>query len=139
MPEHASHQSGFSLLEVLLSLFILSCGLLPLSGMVVGSLQQLRERDADSRLLLASMNLAEARQLHASATDDAAIAALAATAETQLRQHQQAQWPGQPAAMLICRHPGLPSPAATLTCQQTGIWWLQLEASASRRLLLPLE
>ena len=139
MPEHANHQSGLSLLEVLLSLFILSCGLLPLSGMVLSSLQQLRDSDVDSRLLLASMNLAEARQLSASEGDVPAIATLAATAEAQLRQTQQTLWPGQQQPALICRHPGLLFPATTLTCQQSGIWWLQLAPTASRRLLLPLE
>jgi prepilin-type N-terminal cleavage/methylation domain-containing protein len=59
----ARHHHGFSLLEVLIALFILSCGLLSLSAMVVSSLQQLRNSDADSRLLLAASNLAEARQL----------------------------------------------------------------------------
>jgi len=139
VPERASHPSGFSLLEILLSLFILSCGLLPLSGMVVSSLQPLRDSDVDSRLLLASMNLAEARQLSVSDDDAPAIAARAAAAEAQLRYAQQTLWPGPQASLQLCRATGLPPPDMALACQQTGVWWLQLALTPSRRLLLPLE
>ena len=139
MPEHMGRDHGFSLLEVLLSLFVLSCGLLPLSGMVVSSLQQLRDSDADSRLLLASMNLAEARQLGASADDAPAIAVRVATTEEQLRHTQQTLWSGQQHGLQICRQAGLLSPDTALACQPTGIWWLQLAPTPSRRWLLPLE
>lgn len=133
------HHHGFSLLEVLIALFILSCGLQPLSAMVVSSLQQLRNSDADSRLLLAASNLAEARQL---ATAPNGVAGpLAETAQAGLHHTVQLLWPDiQPAAILVCRHADAPLAVATTTdCPAPGRLWLQLAVSPARSWQLPLE
>lgn len=137
MAEAVGHGHGFSLLEVLISLFVLSCGLLPLSAMVVSSLQQLRDSDADSRLLLAGMNLAEARQLELPAS--AASSPLTDSMTSALRQMVQTWWPEALSAARLCRHANPLGADALDVCPSAGRWWLQLRLSPERALLLPLE
>lgn len=137
MPEPCRVSDGFSLLEVLLTLFILSCALLPLSAMVANSLQYVRDGDAASRLLLAASNLAEARQLE---TVRNGKAGPLQAASTEALQHTvQTLWPDQsPLLALTCREPGgLPATAAD--CAAPAQLWLHLTLASGPSWQLPVD
>lgn len=136
----ARHHHGFSLLEVLISLFILSCGLLPLSAMVANSLQQLRSSDADSRLLLAASNLAEARQLET--VRDGKAGPLEAVTTEALQHTVQTLWPDQfPLLSLTCHESGglSPSTVAAADCTASAPLWLHLTLASGQSWQLPLD
>lgn len=130
---------GFSLVEVMLGVLILLFGLLSLSGVAGQSLRQLRASDADSRLLLASLNLAEAMQAdRQQAQPSGSGGPYARAALGQLQQETDLLWPDeQRGHPLLCRHAG-PLPALPLVadCQASGrVWLLQPAAPAG---LFPL-
>ncbi|WP_233578552.1 prepilin-type N-terminal cleavage/methylation domain-containing protein [Aquitalea sp. FJL05] len=133
---------GFSLVEVMLGLLILLFGLLSLSGMAGQSLRQLRASDADSRLLLASLNLAEAMQAdRQQAQPSGNGGSYARAALGQLQQEADLLWPdGQRISPLLCRHAGpLPAVPPVAGCQASGRLWLLQPAAASGPLPLALE
>jgi len=133
---------GFSLVEVMLGLLILLFGLLSLSGMAGQSLRQLRASDADSRLLLASLNLAEAMQaerqqvLPSGSSGQHTRAALG-----QLQQEADLLWPAEErGSPWLCRHAGaLPAVPLAADCQASGRVWLLQPAVAAGPLPLALE
>ena len=128
---------GFSLLEVLLTLFILSCALLPLSAMVANSLQQVRNGDAASRVLLAASNLAEARQLETARLDKTGPVEAATTAA--LRHTVQTLWPDQtPLLTLSCRQAG-ELVATAADCAAPAQLWLHLVLASGPSWRLPLD
>lgn len=137
MSELRGKPAGFSLLEVLLTLFILSFALLPLSAMVANSLQQVRGSDAASRLLLAASNLAEARQLE---TVRQGKAGPLETVATEALQHTvQTMWPDQsPLLDLTCREPG-GLPVAAADCAAPAQLWLHLTLASGQRWQLPVD
>jgi prepilin-type N-terminal cleavage/methylation domain-containing protein len=130
---------GFSLLEVLLTLFILSFALLPLSAMVANSLQQVRGSDAASRLLLAASNLAEARQLETARFGKAGPWEAVTTAT--LQSTVQTLWPDQsPLLTLTCREPrGFPATVAAADCAAPAQLWLHLVLASGPSWQLPLD
>lgn len=133
---------GFSLVEVMLGLLILLFGLLSLSGMAGQSLRQLRASDADSRLLLASLNLAEAMQADRQQTwPSGSSGQHTRVALAQLQQDAGTLWPeGQPISPLLCRHASpLPAVPAAAGCQSSGRIWLLQPTAASGPLPLALE
>ncbi|PXX46009.1 prepilin-type N-terminal cleavage/methylation domain-containing protein [Aquitalea magnusonii] len=133
---------GFSLVEVMLGVLILLFGLLSLSGMAGQSLRQLRASDADSRLLLASLNLAEAMQAdQQQALSGRSGGRYAASAQEQLQQDVRVLWPeGQGGSLLLCRHAGaLPAVPLAQDCQASGRVWLLQPAVAAGLLPLALE
>ncbi|WP_287879620.1 prepilin-type N-terminal cleavage/methylation domain-containing protein [Aquitalea sp.] len=139
MPELHGKLDGFSLLEVLLTLFILSFALLPLSAMVANSLQQVRGSDAASRLLLAASNLAEARQLETVRNGKAGP--LEAVTTEALQQTVQTLWPDQsPLLALTCREPGgLPATVAAADCAAPAQLWLHLTLASGPSWQLPVD
>jgi len=133
---------GFSLVEVMLGLLILLFGLLSLSGMAGQSLRQLRASDVDSRLLLASLNLAEAMQAdRQQALSSGSSGQHTRVALAQLQQDAGMLWPeGPPISPLLCRHAGpLPAVPPVAGCQASGRVWLLQPAAASGPLPLALE
>ena len=137
MPELRRVPDGFSLLEVLLTLFILSCALLPLSAMVAKSLEHVRDGDAASRLLLAASNLAEARQLETVRNGKAGP--LEAVTTEALQHTVQTLWPDQsPLLSLTCREPG-GLPATVADCAAPARLWLHLTLAAGPGWQLPLD
>ena len=133
---------GFSLVEVMLGLLILLFGLLSLSGMAGQSLRQLRASDADSRLLLASLNLAEAMQAERQqAVSPGGGGQYAGVVLVQLQQDARALWPeGPPISPWLCRHAGaLPAVPLAADCQASGRVWLLQPSVAAGPLPLALE
>jgi prepilin-type N-terminal cleavage/methylation domain-containing protein len=139
VPEQHHKHHGFSLLEVLLTLFILSFALLPLSAMVATSLQHVRDSDAASRLLLAASNLAEARQLETARFGKAGP--LEATTTAALQHTVQSLWPAQsPLLTLTCRESGgLPATASAADCTAPAQLWLHLVLVSGPGWQLPLD
>ena len=139
MPELHGKPDGFSLLEVLLTLFILSFALLPLAAMVANSLQHVRDSDAASRLLLAASNLAEARQLETARIGKAGP--LEAVTTAALQHTVQTWWPDQsPLLNLTCRGSGeLPATIASADCAAPAQLWLQLTLASGQSWQLPVD